>query len=91
MYPRLKAASGIDITANRLFGPLPRTITYVCIWEISIGALKAALSAKDAGILSSAANAFRLNFVDASNAPATEHLLPEYPDGASVPSHAERT
>ncbi|KAJ6586994.1 hypothetical protein DFH09DRAFT_241649 [Mycena vulgaris] len=86
-YARLKSRpkeiviiDGIDITANRLFGPLPRTITYVCIWEISIGAVKAALSARDATILSSAGNAFGLNFVDASNAPAAEHLLPEYPD-----------
>ncbi|KAJ7497366.1 hypothetical protein FB451DRAFT_229194 [Mycena latifolia] len=86
-YARLKRRSketvivdGIDISANRLFGPLPRTVTYVCIWEISIGAVKAELSAKDAKILSSAGNAFGLNFLDASNAPATEHQLPEYPD-----------
>ncbi|KAJ7703124.1 hypothetical protein B0H17DRAFT_922585 [Mycena rosella] len=86
-YARLKrrpkeivVIDGIDITANRLFGPLPRTVTYVCIWEISIGPVKAALSARDATILSSAGNAFSLNFLDASNAPASEHLLPEYAD-----------
>ncbi|KAJ7084454.1 hypothetical protein B0H15DRAFT_940059 [Mycena belliarum] len=71
---------GIDITANRLFGPLPRTIAYVCIWEISVGAVKALLSVKDAMLLSLAGTAFGLNFVDASNAPASEHQLPEYPD-----------
>ncbi|KAJ7783252.1 hypothetical protein B0H16DRAFT_1877649 [Mycena metata] len=71
---------GIDITANRLFGPLPRTLTYVPIWEINIGAVKTVLSAKDATILSSAGNAFRLNFADPSNAPADEYLLPEFPD-----------
>ncbi|KAJ7096249.1 hypothetical protein C8R44DRAFT_371827 [Mycena epipterygia] len=86
-YARLKrrpkeivVIEGIDITANRLFGPLPRTIAYVCIWEINIGAVNTVLSARDATILSSAGNAFRLNFVDSSNAPATEYLLPEYPD-----------
>ncbi|KAJ6625576.1 hypothetical protein B0H10DRAFT_1782666 [Mycena sp. CBHHK59/15] len=86
-YVRLKrrpkeilVIDGIDITADRLFGPLPGTITYVCIWEIAIGPVKSALSARNAAILTSAANAFRLNFVDSSNAPATEHLLPEYPD-----------
>ncbi|KAJ7045588.1 hypothetical protein C8F04DRAFT_939778 [Mycena alexandri] len=86
-YVRLKrrpkeliVIDGIDITANRLFGPLPRTLTYVPIWEINVGALKAVLSARDATILSSAGNAFRLNFVDPSNAPADEYLLPEFPD-----------
>ncbi|KAJ7287460.1 hypothetical protein C8J57DRAFT_1431026 [Mycena rebaudengoi] len=71
---------GIDITADRLFGPLPRTTTYVCIWEIRIGAVKTVISARDAAILSAAGNAFRLNFVDASNAPAAEHIVPEPPD-----------
>ncbi|KAJ7770170.1 hypothetical protein DFH07DRAFT_1004242, partial [Mycena maculata] len=83
LKPRPKDAvviEGIDITANRLFGPLPRTATYVCIWEISIGAVRALLSARDATILSSAGNAFGLNFLDASNAPAAEYLIPEYPD-----------
>lgn len=73
--------AGIDITADRLFGPLPRTTTYVCIWEIRIGAVKTVISARDAAILSAAGNAFRLNFVDASNAPAAEHIVPEPPDG----------
>ncbi|KAJ7462379.1 hypothetical protein B0H11DRAFT_1923358 [Mycena galericulata] len=86
-YARLKrrpkeivVIDGIDITSNRLFGPLPRTIAYVCIWEISIGAVRTLISARDATILSAAGNAFWLNFLDASNAPAAEYLLPEYPD-----------
>ncbi|KAF7376210.1 hypothetical protein MSAN_00036100 [Mycena sanguinolenta] len=71
---------GIDITSNRLFGPLPRTMAYVCIWEIGLGAVKAVLSARDATILSSAATAFGLNFEDLSNAPAATYLVPVLPD-----------
>ncbi|KAJ7680397.1 hypothetical protein DFH06DRAFT_1404238 [Mycena polygramma] len=86
-YARLKprpkeliVIDGIDISANRLFGPLPRTMAYVCIWEINLGAVKTAVSARDVMILSSAGNAFRLNFEDSSNAPAATYLIPEPPD-----------
>ncbi|KAF8210348.1 hypothetical protein K438DRAFT_1959629 [Mycena galopus ATCC 62051] len=72
--------AGIDITSNRLFGPLPRTMAYVCIWEIGLGAVKAVLSAKDATILSSAGRTFGLNFEDISNAPAATYLVPVPPD-----------
>ncbi|KAJ6499231.1 hypothetical protein C8R45DRAFT_108777 [Mycena sanguinolenta] len=71
---------GIDITSNRLFGPLPRTMAYVCIWEIGLGAVKAVLSARDATILSSAGTAFGLNFEDLSNAPAAAYVVPVLPD-----------
>ena len=40
--------SELDITANRLFGPHPKTATYVCIWEIHLGSVKASLSAHQA-------------------------------------------
>ncbi|KAJ7188161.1 hypothetical protein C8R46DRAFT_12137 [Mycena filopes] len=86
-YARLKrrpkeliVIDGIDITAHRLFGPVPRTLTYVPIWEINVGAVKTVLCARDAMILSSTATAFRLNFADPSNAPAADYLLPEFPD-----------
>ncbi|KAJ7901907.1 hypothetical protein B0H14DRAFT_3080144 [Mycena olivaceomarginata] len=71
---------GIDITSNRLFGPQPRTMTYVCIWEIGLGVVKAVLSARDATILSSAGTAFGLNFDDLSNAPAATYAVPVPPD-----------
>ncbi len=56
-------------------------MAYVCIWEISLGAVKAVLSARDATILSSAGTAFGLNFEDLSNAPATTYVIPVPPDG----------
>jgi hypothetical protein len=71
---------GVDITANRLFGPQPRTATYVCIWEVHLGSFKAVLSAWEARVLLAAGNAFRLNFKDSVNAPAVEFAVPVEPD-----------
>ncbi|KAG5639402.1 hypothetical protein H0H81_002934 [Sphagnurus paluster] len=71
---------GIDITANRLFGPQPRTATYICIWEINFGPIKSLLSASEGRLLVGVGNAFRLNFADFPNAPAMEHLPPIDPD-----------
>ncbi|KZT72059.1 hypothetical protein DAEQUDRAFT_664662 [Daedalea quercina L-15889] len=71
----------LDITANRLFGPQPRTATYVCIWEIHLGSLKASLSAYQARLVSAAGSSFGVNFSDPFNAPAKEFALPVDPDG----------
>ncbi|KAG6832605.1 hypothetical protein H0H92_014441 [Tricholoma furcatifolium] len=64
---------GLDITANRLFGPQPRTATYICIWEINLGAVNALLTASQGRLLGAAGNAFMFNFTDALNAPASEY------------------
>jgi len=72
---------GIDITANRLFGPQPRTLTYACIWEIVVGNVKASMSAPEAKALLAAGNSLRLNFVDLVNSPAAEYLSPPDLDG----------
>ncbi|KAL4251310.1 hypothetical protein ABKN59_005668 [Abortiporus biennis] len=71
---------GLDITAHRLFGAQPHTTTYVCIWEIHVGAVKAVLSAAEARILLAASTAFKLNFSDPLNSPAAEYALPADPD-----------
>ncbi|KAF5386043.1 hypothetical protein D9615_002215 [Tricholomella constricta] len=71
---------GLDITANRLFGPQPRTATYICIWEIHLGRVKALLSASEGRLLAAAGDAVRLNYADFANAPATEYLPPVDPD-----------
>ncbi|KAJ7072266.1 hypothetical protein C8F01DRAFT_1205872 [Mycena amicta] len=84
------AIDGIDITANRLFGPMPRTVTYVCIWEINIGCVKTILSAHDLRIVSAAVRSFQLNFADVSNAPAAVYQLPSYPDRLEVAWQAKR-
>lgn len=74
------AIDGIDITAHRLFGPVPCTITYVCIWEIDIGRVNAMASAQETQLLVCAGSAFGLNFADTPNAPAPQFQAPTYND-----------
>jgi len=71
---------GINITANRLFGPPPRTRTYVCVWEISLGSVKALFSILEARIALAVLDAFRTNYTDLANAPAGEFSVPADPD-----------
>ena len=77
-------STGIDIVANRLFGPQPRTAVYVCIWEISVGDVRVSISAKQAAILVAAGNAFACNFVDLTNAPARDFAVVLDPDGRCI-------
>lgn len=72
---------GLNITANRLFGPQPRTRTYVCVWEIGVGPVKALLTTHDSRILVASLDAFRLNYTDLANSPAAEFGVPVDPDG----------
>ena len=72
---------GIDILADRLFGPQPHASTYVCFWELNFGAMKGLLSAPQGRTLQSAIDAFTMNFKDPINAPAAEFALPLDPDG----------
>lgn len=71
---------GINIIANRLFGPPPRTSTYVCIWEIQIGDVKGRLSIVEGRIILASVNAFGMNFTDPLDAPAPVFALPIDPD-----------
>ncbi|KAI0267154.1 hypothetical protein BC834DRAFT_969170 [Gloeopeniophorella convolvens] len=71
---------GIDILANRLFGPQPVAAAYVCIWELNLGAIKGALSASQGRTMQSAFDAFGTNYRDPINAPAAEFALPADPD-----------
>ncbi|KAF8678264.1 fermentation associated protein [Rhizoctonia solani] len=71
---------GIDITANRLFGPQPEVATYLCIWEILPGEISGRLSVSSlVGILASA-RAFRINFADDFNSPSSDFAPPPLPD-----------
>ncbi|KAG2150597.1 hypothetical protein DEU56DRAFT_37144 [Suillus clintonianus] len=85
---------GLNITANRLFGPQPRTRTYVCVWEIGVGPVKALLTSHDGQILLASLNAVRLNYTDLANAPATEFGVPVDPDATFIrfsTSHIDAT
>lgn len=81
---------GLDIVANRLFGPLPRTATYLCIWEIRTGAVTGSLSAVEARTLGAVGNAFRHHFVDHPNAPADEFMPTLDPDSTYIKAYAPR-
>ncbi|KAF8161147.1 hypothetical protein B0H34DRAFT_654233 [Crassisporium funariophilum] len=74
MHQEILMIDGIDITANRLFGPPPRTATYVCIWEIAVGHVKASMSAAEAKSFAAAGSSFGINFVDSVNAPADAYM-----------------
>ncbi|EJD45633.1 hypothetical protein AURDEDRAFT_165486 [Auricularia subglabra TFB-10046 SS5] len=78
--PCLTRVLGIYVTGNRLFGPNPRNATYLCLWEIQVGAIKSALSIHDAMIISSAVNSFRTNYSDVVNSPAAEYAIASDPD-----------
>ncbi|KAH9930383.1 hypothetical protein B0H21DRAFT_878964 [Amylocystis lapponica] len=80
---------GIDITANRLFGPQPHTSTYFCIWEIHIGDVKAVLSAYEGRLISAVGSSLGFNFSDPLNAPAHEYAVPLDPDGKYYPSNLD--
>ncbi|KAF9241526.1 hypothetical protein BU15DRAFT_87119 [Melanogaster broomeanus] len=71
---------GIDITAHRLFGPQPRTRTYVCVWEVALGHVKALLSLLDSRIILAAVDALRIHYTDIVNAPASDFSVPLDPD-----------
>ncbi|EIN11333.1 hypothetical protein PUNSTDRAFT_98433 [Punctularia strigosozonata HHB-11173 SS5] len=71
---------GMEIVAHKLFGPQPRTATYVCIWEIEFGSILASVSADQSAILSAAMNVFHAGFSDPFNAPAAEYAIPADPD-----------
>ncbi|KAL1748805.1 hypothetical protein HDZ31DRAFT_59984 [Schizophyllum fasciatum] len=74
------AIDGLDITAHRLFGPVPATITYVCIWEIDVGRVNVIATAQEAELLGAAGKSFGLNFADTANAPAPQYQAPTFPD-----------
>lgn len=77
---RIMLIDGVDIVANRLFGPMPRTSTYLCIWEITSGHVKFDMSLTDAQILAHVGRSFGLGFTDLANAPAAEYMSPVDPD-----------
>lgn len=73
--------SGLDVLANRLFGPQPHAATYLCIWDIHIGRIMGHLGTSEWRVLLAAGQSFGLNFSDPLNAPAAEYEIPGDPDG----------
>ena len=73
-------SEGLTISANRLFGPQPRTCAYLCIWQIRLDEVKFAMSAQEARVFIRALSSFVHNFIDIFNAPGASYLLPVDPD-----------
>ncbi|QRV79612.1 fermentation-like protein [Ceratobasidium sp. AG-Ba] len=71
---------GLDIVANRLFGPEPEVATYLCLWEILPAELSGSLSIASVVGLQAAIRAFQINFSDDFNAPSTDFTPPTDPD-----------
>ncbi|KLO15399.1 hypothetical protein SCHPADRAFT_995885 [Schizopora paradoxa] len=64
--------SGLEISANRLFGPPPRNLTYACVWEINVGEIKGLLSAADGFLFLRSFQSFMRGFNDYFNAPGLD-------------------
>jgi hypothetical protein len=77
----LNFSADINIMALHLFGPPPRHTTYICIWEIDVGAVKGSITPQEAQGISLALSSFGLSFEDELNAPAEELTIPVDPDG----------
>ena len=73
--------TGISITANRLFGPQPRTSTYVCVWNLDVGKVTGLLTELDARTVLRALKTFGYNYSDPYNSPAKEFAIVDDRDG----------
>ena len=71
---------GIEVKANRLFGPKPRGSTYLCLWEINVPKVTAYLTPEFAVTLKSVFSAVAYNYHDEENAPAEFFVPKSLPD-----------
>lgn len=72
---------GIELKANRLFGPQPRAETYLCLWEAVIPRVTCTLSTPFVTCLKAVAQAVSYNFDDIENAPDKKYQPAALPDG----------
>ncbi|KAF8940858.1 hypothetical protein BGZ58_004326 [Dissophora ornata] len=71
---------GISIYAHRLFGPLPKTTTYVANWKLDIGSIYGQIKPSFLLGVSSFAKAFVYNMKDGDNAFPPEYATVTPPD-----------
>ncbi|KAF9302036.1 hypothetical protein BGZ74_005928 [Mortierella antarctica] len=71
---------GIDIYAHRLFGPLPKTTTYVANWKLDVGSIYGQIKPSFLLGVASFAKAFAYNLVDGDNAFPPEYATVTPPD-----------
>ncbi len=72
--------TGISIYAHRLFGPLPKTTTYVANWKLDIGSIYGQIKPSFLLGVSSFAKAFAYNLKDGDNAFPPEYATITPPD-----------
>ncbi|KAI9605129.1 hypothetical protein H4Q26_003103 [Puccinia striiformis f. sp. tritici PST-130] len=70
----------IQLTALRLFGPLPEAITYLSDWRCSIGQLTGEIAICDVEAFARFASVVGENFVDKANSMFADFPLPINPD-----------
>jgi hypothetical protein len=75
---------GFDVTANRLFGPQPRTATYICIWSIYFGAITGSIPPSFLQAISRAVSSIATNFVDQDNSLPPDFTVALDPDATFV-------
>ncbi|WVW81321.1 hypothetical protein I302_103312 [Kwoniella bestiolae CBS 10118] len=74
---------GIEVKANRLFGPQPHATTYLCLWEIVIPKVSAFLSPDLVAVLQAAGRSMGYTFSDPENGPS-EIYVPKTPPDAII-------
>lgn len=71
---------GISVYAHRLFGPLPKTTTYVANWKLDIGSIYGQIKPSFLLGVTSFAKAFAYNLKDGDNAFPLEYATVTPPD-----------
>ncbi|BGP16903.1 Macrophage colony-stimulating factor 1 receptor [Rhodosporidiobolus nylandii] len=71
---------GLEIGANRLFGPQPRTATYYCVWSIYVGSVVGSVPPHFLQALSRVGTAFGTTFSDDDNSLIPDFSVPLDPD-----------
>ncbi|WVQ79015.1 hypothetical protein IAT38_001107 [Cryptococcus sp. DSM 104549] len=71
---------GLELKANRLFGPQPRATTYLCLWEAVLPKISAFLNPAFVATLQAAGRAVVYTFSDPDNAPDKIYSLKSPPD-----------
>lgn len=72
--------AGLEVTANRLFGPQPHTATYICIWSFYLGAVIGSVPPSFLQALSRAGSSIEHNFSDLDNSLPPDFTVPLDPD-----------
>ncbi|KAI8968020.1 hypothetical protein BDF20DRAFT_203466 [Mycotypha africana] len=71
---------GLNVSAHRLFGPLPQCLTYLCHWEFDIGRITGEIKPSFLLGLGSFGQSFAYNMIDEDNAAPQELESKNLPD-----------